>query len=111
MMMEQGIPCLERRETWGTRLPPFSQSARKKDEAPRLAKTQGPSTSLGMTDAGWVRVQLKSCPSREHEITRIVGDAGRGEAGFVLCVRNEGWRVIDESGEDDLYPEEYFVFV
>jgi hypothetical protein len=57
-----------------------------------------------------------------------------GEARFVLCVRNEGYpaglelrkvyrvladeqaskrhqlRVIDESGEDYLYPEEYFVF-
>ena len=61
-------------------------------------------------------------------------DAKRGGAGFVLCVRNEGYpaglelrkvyrvladerasklhqlRVIDESGEDYLYPEEYFVF-
>ena len=61
-------------------------------------------------------------------------DAKRGEARFVLCVRNEGYpaglelrkmyrvladeraskrhqlRVIDESGEDYLYPEEYFVF-
>ena len=60
-------------------------------------------------------------------------DAKRGEARFVLCVRNEGHpaglelrkvyrvladgqaskrhqlRVIDESGEDYLYPEEYFV--
>jgi hypothetical protein len=58
---------------------------------------------------------------------------GRGEARFVLCVRNEDYpaslelrkvyrrlpdeqaskrhqlRVIDESGEDYLYPEEYFV--
>ena len=62
-------------------------------------------------------------------------DAKRGEARFVLCVRNEGYpaglelrkvyraladeqgsklhqlRVIDESGGDYLYPEEYFVFV
>jgi hypothetical protein len=62
-------------------------------------------------------------------------DARRGEARFVLCVRNEDYpadlelqkvyrvladeraserhqlRVIDESGEDYLYPEEYFVFV
>jgi len=60
-------------------------------------------------------------------------DAKSDEAGFVLCVRNEGYpvglelrkvyrvladeqaskrhqlRVIDESGEDYLYPEEYFV--
>ena len=62
-------------------------------------------------------------------------DAKKGEACSVLCVRNEGYpaglelrevyrvladeqasrrhqlRVIDESGEDYLYPEEYFVFV
>ena len=62
-------------------------------------------------------------------------EAKRGEVCFVLCVRNEGYpaglelrkvyrvlgdeqaskrhqlRVIDESGEDYLYPEEYFVFV
>ena len=61
--------------------------------------------------------------------------ANRGEARFVLCVRNEGYpaglelrkvyrvladeqaskrhqlRVIDESGEDYLYPEEYFAFI
>jgi len=67
--------------------------------------------------------------------TRSSGYAKRGEARFVLCVRNEGYpaglglrkvyrvladeqaskrhqlRVIDESGEDYLYPEEYFVFV
>jgi len=60
-------------------------------------------------------------------------DAKKGEARFVLCVRNEGYpaglelrkvyrvladeqaskrhhlRVIDESCEDYLYPEEYFV--
>ena len=68
--------------------------------------------------------------------TRLRGlsdDAKRGEARSVLCVRNEGYpaglelrkvyrmladgraserrllRVIDESGEDYLYPEEYFV--
>jgi hypothetical protein len=62
-------------------------------------------------------------------------DPKRGEGRFVLCVRNEDYpaglelqkvyrvladerasklhqvRVIDESGEDYLYPEEYFVFV
>jgi hypothetical protein len=62
-------------------------------------------------------------------------DANRGEAGFVGCVRNEGYpansvlrkvyqvltderaserrllSVIDESGEDYLYPEGYFVFI
>ena len=61
-------------------------------------------------------------------------DAKKDRARFVLCVRNEGYpaglelrkvyrvladeraserqllRVIDESGEDYLYPEEYFVF-
>jgi hypothetical protein len=59
----------------------------------------------------------------------------KGGARFALCVQNEGYpaslelrkayrvladeqaskrhqlRVIDESGEDYLYPEEYFVFV
>jgi hypothetical protein len=62
-------------------------------------------------------------------------DAERSGARFVLCVRNEGYpaglelrkvyrvladerasklhqlRVIDESGEDYLYPEEFFVLV
>ena len=66
--------------------------------------------------------------------TRLLNAATRGEAHFVLCVRNEGYaaalelrkvyrvladeqasklhqlRVIDESGEGYLYPEEYFVF-
>jgi hypothetical protein len=61
-------------------------------------------------------------------------DAKSGEAGFALCVRNDGYpvslelrkvyrvladgraskrhqlRVIDESGEDYLHPEEYFIF-
>ena len=65
-----------------------------------------------------------------------MSDGARGgEARFVLCVRNDGYpaglelrkvygvladeqafkrhqlRVIDESGEDYLYPDEYFVFV
>jgi len=64
----------------------------------------------------------------------LSGDPKRGQARLVLCVRNEGYpaglelrkvyrvladeqasklcqlRVIDESGEDYLYPEEYFVF-
>jgi hypothetical protein len=69
--------------------------------------------------------------------TRLRGlsDDAKSEARLVLCVRNEGYpaglelrkvyrglpdeqasklhllRVIDESGEDYLYPEEYFVFV
>jgi hypothetical protein len=66
---------------------------------------------------------------------RLSDDTQRGEARFVLCVRNEGYpaglelrkvyrvladeyaakrhqlRVIDESGEDYLYPEGYFIFV
>jgi hypothetical protein len=61
--------------------------------------------------------------------------AKRGGARFVLCVRNEGYpaglelrkvyrvladaraseqrllRVVDESGEDYLYPAEYFIFI
>ena len=65
----------------------------------------------------------------------LLDDAKRGWARFVLCVRNEGYsaglelrkvyrvlsdepasklhqlRVIDESGEDYLYPEEFFVLV
>jgi hypothetical protein len=64
-----------------------------------------------------------------------LSDDAKSEARLVLCVRNEGYpaglelrkvyrglpdeqasklhllRVIDESGEDYLYPEEYFVFV
>jgi hypothetical protein len=39
MTPEEGIPCLERRETWGTRVSGYGN-------------TQGPSTSLGMT-GGW----------------------------------------------------------
>lgn len=69
---------------------------------------------------------------REYEWV-LVTLAKRGEVRFVLCVRNNGYpasleirkvyrllgdeqasrlrqvRVIDESGEDYLYPEEYFV--
>jgi hypothetical protein len=64
-----------------------------------------------------------------------LSDDAKSEARLVLCVRDEGYpaglelrkvyrvladeqasklhllRVIDESGEDYLYPEEYFVFV
>jgi hypothetical protein len=67
--------------------------------------------------------------------SRLSGDAKGGEPLFVRCVRNEGYpvglelrkayrvladeqaskrhqvRVIDESGEDYLYPEEFFVLV
>jgi len=72
---------------------------------------------------------------RNTRSSGLPDDAKRGEARFVLCVRNEGYpaalelrkiyqvladeraserhqlRVIDESGEDYLYPEGYFVFV
>jgi hypothetical protein len=70
---------------------------------------------------------------RKKRSRRLPGDVERREERFVLCVRNEGYpaglelrkayrvladeqaskrhqlRVIDESGEDYLYPEEYFV--
>jgi hypothetical protein len=70
---------------------------------------------------------------RNTRSTRLSDGAKGGEARFVLCVRNEGYpaglelwkvyrvladeqafkrhqlRVIDESGEDYLYPEEYFI--
>ena len=72
---------------------------------------------------------------RDTRSRGLSNDAKRGEARFVLCVRNEGYpaglelrkvyrvladeqaskrhqlRVIDESGEDYLYPEDYFVFI
>jgi len=72
---------------------------------------------------------------RKTRLSGLSDDARRGGARFVLCVRNEGYpaglelrkvnrvladeraserrllRVIDESGEGYLYPEEYFVFV
>jgi hypothetical protein len=70
---------------------------------------------------------------KKTESSGSFNDAKRNEARFVLCVRNEDYpaglelrkvyrvladeqaskrhqlRVIDESGEDYLYPEEYFV--
>jgi hypothetical protein len=70
---------------------------------------------------------------KKTESSGSSNDVKRNEAGFVLCVRNEGYpaglelrkvyrvladeqaskrhqlRVIDESGQDYLYPEEYFV--
>jgi len=70
---------------------------------------------------------------RNTRSTGLSDGAKGGEARFALCVRNEGYpaglelgkvyrvladeqisegrllRVIDESGEDYLYPEEYFV--
>jgi hypothetical protein len=79
--------------------------------------------------------RLKSCPSTNMRSREFSDDAKRGWTRFVLCVRNEGYpaglelrkvyrvladeqasrlhqlRVIDESGEDYLYPEEFFVLV
>ena len=79
--------------------------------------------------------RLKSCPSANMRSREFSDDAKRGWTRFVLCVRNEGYpaglelrkvyrvladeqaskrhqvRVIDESGEDYLYPEEFFVLV
>ena len=70
---------------------------------------------------------------RNTKSSKLSSEAQKGEARFVLCVRNEGYpaslelrkvyrlltdahaakhgqvRVIDESDEDYLYPEEYFV--
>ena len=70
---------------------------------------------------------------RSTKSSESSSEAKRGEARFVLCVRNKDYpaslelrkvyrllsdeqaskhhqvRVIDESGEDYLYPEEYFV--
>jgi hypothetical protein len=72
---------------------------------------------------------------RNMRSRRLSNDTQRGEARFVVCVRNGGYpavlelrkvyrvladeqaskrrqlRVIDESGVGYLYPEEYFVFV
>jgi hypothetical protein len=71
--------------------------------------------------------------ARSTKSSGLSSSPKRGEARFVLCVRNNGYpaslevrevyrvlgdvqasrhrqmRVIDESGEDYLYPEEYFV--
>ena len=72
---------------------------------------------------------------RNTRSSGLADDAKKDEARFVLCVRNDGYpaglevrkiyrvladeqasklhqlRVIDESGEDYLYPEDYFVVV
>jgi hypothetical protein len=82
---------------------------------------------------GFGGVKLVGSVRRNTTSRGLLDDAKRGEARFVLCVRNEGCpaglelrkvyrvladerasrryllRVIDESGEDYLYPEEYFV--
>jgi len=70
---------------------------------------------------------------RNTKSSALSADARRGEAHFVLCVQNKDYpaslelrkvyqvladeqaskhgqmRVIDESGEDYLYPQEYFI--
>ena len=72
---------------------------------------------------------------RNKRLRGLSNGAKRGEGRFVLCARNEEYpaalelgkiyrvladeqaskrhqlRVIDESGEDYLYPEEYFVWL
>jgi len=106
---------------------PFSQRTRKKDGAPRLVGTMCRTEIYG--------TRLMASAERNMRSRGFSDDAKRGRARFVLCVRNEGYpaglesrkvyrvladgqgskrhllRVIDESGEDYLYPEEYFVFV
>ena len=78
-------------------------------------------------------MKLMGSARRNIKSSGLSSDAKRGEARFVLCVRNEDYsaslelrkvyqvladqqatkhrqmRVIDESGEDYLYPQEYFV--
>jgi hypothetical protein len=78
-------------------------------------------------------VKLMGSVRKNTRSRGLSGDAKGGAARFVLCVRSEGYpaglelrkvyrvladeqaskrhqlRVIDESGEDYLYPEEYFV--
>jgi hypothetical protein len=98
---------------------------------------KGWGTPLGWYDVqnGNLRYEAYGIGGKEHEIRGSSDDARMGRARFVLCVRNEGYpaglelrkvyqvladergpkrhllRVIDESGEDYLYPEEGFVFV
>jgi len=79
---------------------------------------------------GWIR---RGLIRRNTKSSGLSAEPKRGEARFVVCVRNTGYpaplelrklyrllndgqafrhgllRVIDESGEDYLYPEEYFV--
>lgn len=81
----------------------------------------------------FIGMKLMGSARRNIKSSGLSSDAKRGEARFVLCVRNEDYsaslelrkvyqvltdqqatkhrqmRVIDESGEDYLYPQEYFV--
>jgi len=78
-------------------------------------------------------MKLMGSARKNTKSSGLSGDLKRSEARFVLCVRNKDYaaslelrkvyqvltdsqaskhrqmRVIDESGEDYLYPEEYFV--
>jgi len=78
-------------------------------------------------------MKLMGSARRNTRSSGLSSNQKRGEARFVLCVRNKDYpaslelrkvyrllsderaskhhqmRVIDESGEDYLYPEEYFV--
>jgi hypothetical protein len=108
-----------------SRLPPFFAKNAKKGWGTRLVGT--------MCKTGIYGTRLMGSVRRNTRSRGLSNDAKRGEARFVLCVRNEGYpaglelrkvyrvladeqaskrhqlRVIDESGEDYLYPEEYFV--
>jgi hypothetical protein len=107
-----------------SRLPPFFAKNAKKGWGTRLVGT--------MCKTGIYGTRLMGSVRRD---TKWLNEAKRGVGRFVLCVRNEGYpaglelrkvypvladeqasklhqlRVIDESGEDYLYPEEYFVFI
>jgi hypothetical protein len=78
-------------------------------------------------------MKLMGSAPRNTKSSGLSAEPKQGEASFVVCVRNTGYpaslelrklyrllnderasrrrqvRVIDESGEDYLYPEEYFV--
>jgi hypothetical protein len=78
-------------------------------------------------------MKLMGSARRNTKSSGLSSDPKRGDARFVLCVRNKDYaaslelrkvyqvltdsqasrhgqmRVIDESGEDYLYPQEYFV--
>jgi len=78
-------------------------------------------------------MKLMGSARKNTKSSGLSSDPKKGEARFVLCVRNKDYsaslelrkvyrllsdeqaskhhqmRVIDESGEDYLYPEEYFV--
>ena len=78
-------------------------------------------------------MKLMGSARKNTKSSAFSSDPRKGEARFVVCVRNTGYpaslelrklyrllnddqasklgqvRVVDESGEDYLYPEEYFV--